>query len=157
MRKYFNTKHIDAIEIEELTTILNHADSHPKNYIRIVMDEEFSFLDIRGDEEEILQATVFVEDRFGNFRRYDFEPEETEKYLYMAIDPEEFIALSIGDPDKSVDGIGQFRYNEAIFGIFKTTEANFTLIYRGDQDEIECRYYPDSAAYDETRIAVRQN
>ena len=157
MRKYFNTKHIDAIEVEELTTILSHADAHPKNYIRIVMDEDFSFLDIRGDEEEILEATVFVEDRFGNFHRYDFEPEDTEKYLYMAIDPEEFIALSIGDPDKSVDGIGQFRYNEAIFALFKTTEANFMVIYRDDQDEIECRYYPDSDSCDETRIAVRQN
>lgn len=37
------------------------------------MDEEFSFIDIRGEEEVILQAVVFVEDRLGNFSRYYFE------------------------------------------------------------------------------------
>ena len=73
MRKYFNTKHIDAIEIEEVADLLYHADMKAEKYTRIVMDEEFSFIDIRGEEEVILQAVVFVEDRLGNFSRYDFE------------------------------------------------------------------------------------
>lgn len=121
------------------------------------MDEDFSFLDIRGDEEEILQATVFVEDRFGNFRRYDFELEDTERCLYMAIDPEKFIAVSIGDPEKSVDGIGRFEHREAILGIFKTTESTVMIIYKENQEKIECRYYPDSSTFDGMRIAVRHH
>ena len=95
MRNYFNTKHIDAIEIEEVADLLHHADMKPDKYIRIVMDEDFSFIDIRGEEEVILQAVVFVEDRLGNFSRYDFEQGDTEHCLYMALDPEIFIAVSI--------------------------------------------------------------
>lgn len=148
MKKYFNTNHIDAIELEELTDILHHADMHPEKYIRIVMDEDFSCLDIRGDEEEILRAIVFVEDRLGNFSRYNFNPEDPERRLYMAIDPEKFIAISLGDPENPVDGIGEFKHKEAILGIFKTAESTVMIIYKDDQEKIECRYYPNSSVFD---------
>lgn len=149
MRNYFNTNHIDAIEIEEVADLLHHADMKADKYTRIVMDEEFSFIDIRGEEEVIHQAVVFVEDRLGSFSRYDFEPGDTERWLYMAIDPEMFIAVSIGDPEHPVDGIGHFKHHkEAILGIFKTDTATYMIVYKGNADRIECRHYADPAVFD---------
>lgn len=149
MRKYFNTKHIDAIEIEEVADLLYHADMKAEKYTRIVMDEEFSFIDIRGEEEVILQAVVFVEDRLGNFSRYDFEQGDTERCLYMAIDPELFIAVSIGNPEHPVDGICHFKHHkEAILGIFQTDTATYMIVYKGNADRIECRHYADPAVFD---------
>ena len=153
MRNYFNTKHIDAIEIEEVADLLHHTDMKAEKYTRIVMDEEFSFIDICGEEEVILQAVVFVEDRCGNFSRYVFEQGDTERCLYMAIDPELFIAVSIGDPEHPVDGICHFKHHkEAILGIFKTDTATYMIVYKGNADKIEIRHYSDPKVFD---VAVK--
>ena len=49
----------------------------------------------------------------------------------MAIDPEMFIAVSIGDSEHPVDGIGHFKHpNEAMLGIFKTDTATFMIVHR---------------------------
>ena len=148
MKNYFTTNHIDEIEMEEVAYLLHHADMEADKYIRVVVDEEFSYIDIRGDEQEIEQAVVFVEDRYGNVSRYDFESNDTERCLYMAMDPEEFIAISIGDPEKPVDGIGNFKHKEAIIGIFKTDVSTIMIIYKGTRDQIECREYTDPSVFD---------
>jgi hypothetical protein len=147
-KNYFNTTHIDKIEIEEVADLLHYADRKADKLIRIVMDEEFNYIDIRGDEHEILQAVVFVEDRLGNFSRYDFDPEDTERCLYMAIDPKKFIAISIGDPEYPVDGIGEFEHKEAILGIFKTDDSTLMFIYKGTGDKIECRHFSNPSVFD---------
>lgn len=153
MKNYFNTNHIDEIEGEGVADLLHHADKKAAKYIRIVMDGEFDYIDIYGDEHEILQAVVYVEDRHGNFSRYDFDPEDTERCLYMAIDPHEFIAVSIGDPEHPVDGIGNFMHGkEAILGIFKTDDSTLMFIYKGTGDKIECRHYSNPSVFD---IAVK--
>ena len=148
MKNYFNTNHIDEIEIEGVADLLHYADRKADKLIRIVMDEEYDYIDICGDEQEIRQAVVFVEDRLGNFSRYDFTPEETERCLYMAIDPKKFIAVSIGDPEYPVDGIGEFEHKEAILGIFKTDDSTLMFIYKGTGKKIKCRHYSNPSVFD---------
>ena len=153
MRNYFNTNYIDAIEMKDVADLLHYTDTKADKYTRIVMDEEFSFIDIRGDEEVVLQAVVFVEDRLSNFSRYDFKQGDTEYCLYMALDPEKFITVSIGDPEHPVDGIGHFKHHkEAILGLFKTDTATYMIIYKGNADRIEIRHYPDPNVFD---VAVK--
>ena len=154
MKNYFNTNHIRNIEMEEVADLLHHTDRESDKYIRVVVDEEFSYIDIRGDEQEIQQAVVFVEDRYGSVSRYDFEANDSEHCLYMAMDLEEFIAISIGDPEKPVDGIGNFKHKEAIVGIFKTDVSTIMIIYKGTRDQIECRAYTDPAVFDIMMKAV---
>ena len=80
---------------------------------------------------------------FWGSSRYDFEQGDTERCLYMAIDPELFIAVSIGDPEHPVDGICHFKHpNEAILGIFQTDTATYMIIYRGKDDRIEVSVKP---------------
>ena len=154
MKNYFNTNHIRNIEMEDVADLLRHTDRESDKYIRVVVDEEFNYIDIRGDEQEILQAVVFVEDRLGNFSRYEFEPYDTEHSLYMAMDPEAFIVLSIEDPEKTVDGIGNFKHKEAVVGIFKTDVSTIMIIYKGTADKIECRYYANPSVFDIMMKAV---
>ena len=68
--------------------------------------------------------------------RYDFDCEDDDNILYLAVDENNGLALKTDYPDQSMEGLGTFGKNEGLFGIFRTEEETIFITYDGTMKKI---------------------
>lgn len=120
MGKYFNNTDIDFIQSEEVVKLLHRADKRPENFIRIALREDGMHLDYKSHAEfEIYRAILFIRDIRGNIYRYDFAQNDSERCFYAAIDPGNFVAMSLYDPKYAQEKLYMFDNDESLIGILK--------------------------------------
>lgn len=148
MGKYFNNTDIDFIQSEEVAKLLHRSDKRPENFIRIALSEDGMHLDYKSHAEfEIYRAILFIRDTHGNIYRYDFEQNDSERCFYAAIDPGNFVAISLYDPKYPMERLYMFDSDESIMGIFKTENSTIFIIYDGSKDNVGYGYYLEKEGY----------
>ena len=79
--------------------------------------------------------------------RYDFAQNDSERCFYAAIDPENFVALSLYDPKYPMERLYMFDNDESLMGLFKTENSTIFIIYDGNEDHVGYGYYLEKEGY----------
>ena len=141
MRRYYNTNHFDELNDETMSALFDFADQHPEKCVRIVMDEDYAFLDNCGDEQEILQALVLIENSDNSISRFDFTAGDEEHCLYLAADPEKFLAISMGGYEKI--GEEKTKRMESLLAIFKKESSIVFVSYEASMNRTGIHELPE--------------
>lgn len=148
MSKYFKTDDIDIIESDNLLSVFHRADKKQDSFIRIALNENHMKLDIRSKAEfEIYQAVVFYFTSDGHVCRYDFEPGDTDRYFYAAIDIANFMAAALGDPQYPIEKLFMLGSSEKLLVILKTEDSTVFVLYDGTADGIGYGFYLEKNGY----------